>query len=260
MTSLSVFSPNRNVSKGALRTMLFLSALFIFLFWLASPLVFLPTMGETFKAFGELWHQGIAGELVSSLISNMEALGLASLISLVLAYTTVTAFGRMMVEFISKLRFLSMVGLSFFFTVLASNQHQLKLSLLVFSVTVFFVTSMADVVANVPKQQFDLARTLRMSDWHMIWEVVVLGQADQAFDCLRQNAAISWMMLPMFEGMTRSDGGIGAMLLNANKHFYLPAVMAIQISILLLGLGQDYMIGFIKNTLCPYSVLAKERK
>jgi NitT/TauT family transport system permease protein len=89
---------------------------------------------------------------------------------------------------------------------------------------------------------------------------VVLGQIDKAFDVLRQNAAIGWMMLTMIEGMTRGDGGVGAMLLNANKHFYLNAVMAIQITILLMGLGQDWLIGGGKRLFCPYADLAMERR
>ncbi len=97
--------------------------------------------------------------------------------------------------------------------------------------------------------------------WRTVWEVVVLGQIDKAFDVLRQNAAIGWMMLTMIESMVRSEGGIGAMLSTANKHFYLSAVFAIQITILLLGLFQDWMIGAAKNKLfCPYASLGSERK
>jgi NitT/TauT family transport system permease protein len=67
-------------------------------------------------------------------------------------------------------------------------------------------------------------------------------------------------MLTMIEGMSRSEGGIGAVLLNQNKHFHLSSVMAIQIVILVVGLGQDYAIGILKNIFCPYSSLTLERK
>jgi len=119
---------------------------------------------------------------------------------------------------------------------------------------------MADVLASIPKVQFDLARTLRMGEWRVVWEVIVLGQADKVFDVLRQNAAIGWMMLTMIEGMSRSEGGIGAVLLNQNKHFHLSSVMAIQILILSVGLGQDYIIGVLKNIFCPYANITLERK
>ena len=57
-----------------------------------------------------------------------------------------------------------------------------------------------------------------------------------------------------------SEGGVGAMLLNQNKHFHLSAVFAIQLTILLLGLGQDYFIGLLRNVFCPYATLQLERK
>jgi NitT/TauT family transport system permease protein len=136
----------------------------------------------------------------------------------------------------------------------------LKLSLLVFSVSVFFVTGMADVIESIPKEKFDLARTLRMGEWRVVWEVIVLGQVDKAFDVLRQNAAIGWMMLTMVEGIVRSEGGVGTILLDQNHHFRLAAVFAIQLTILLLGLMQDYGIGLTKNMLCPYAALTLERK
>jgi NitT/TauT family transport system permease protein len=68
------------------------------------------------------------------------------------------------------------------------------------------------------------------------------------------------MMLTMVEGISRAEGGIGAMLLNQNKHLHLDAVFAIQILILLVGIGMDYLIGVVKNIICPYASLSLERR
>ena len=94
----------------------------------------------------------------------------------------------------------------------------------------------------------------------MVWEVVILGTADRAFEVLRQNAAIGWMMLTMVEGISRAEGGIGAALLSQSKYFRLADVFAIQIVILLVGMGQDYAIGLIRNITCPYATLTLERR
>ena len=258
---LAAFTPNKTVSKSTIKIIIAVEATLFFLLWMFSPFALLPTMKEVWAAFAEQWSQGLPGELITSFYANIQAIGIACLISLGLAYGTVLEGFRPVVAVLSKLRFLSMIGLSFFFTVATSSQHQLKLSLLVFSISVFFVTGMADVIDSIPKEQYDLARTLRMGPWRTVWEVVVLGQIDKAFDVLRQNAAIGWMMLTMIESMVRSEGGIGAMLTTANKHFYLSAVFAIQITILLMGLFQDYMIALAKNKLfCPYASLASEHK
>lgn len=257
---LAAFTPNKSAKHTTIKMIIAVQVAVFFLIWAFSPFVFLPSIGDTWGAFVEQWNQGLPGELITSFISNLQAIAIASLISLGLAYGTVLGGFRPIVTFLSKLRFLSMVGLSFFFTVATKTQHELKISLLVFSISVFFVTGMADVIESIPKEQYDLARTLRMGPWRVVWEVVVLGQFDKAFDVLRQNAAIGWMMLTMIESMVRSEGGIGAMLTTANKHFYLNAVFAIQITILLLGLLQDFGLGYMKNLFCPYASLASERK
>jgi NitT/TauT family transport system permease protein len=141
---------------------------------------------------------------------------------------------------------------------MTTGGHELKLSLLTFSVTVFFVTSMEDVLKTIPKEIYDLARVLHMSRWRVVWEVVILGQFDKVFDVIRQNAAMSFMMLTMVEGIVRSEGGIGTVLLDQNHHFRLSAVFAIQITILVCGILQDITIGGIKKFFCPYAFLTVE--
>ena len=258
--AFELLAPNRVISRKMVRWLVGFQLLMLFSIWIFSPTVFLPKPGEVFHAFTEMWFEGLGSELITSFYLNLEAIALSTLLSLLLAYLTVIPFFRPFVALLSKLRFLSMVGLTFFFTLMATSGHELKLLLLVFSVSVFFVTGMAEVVASIPKEKFDLARTLRMGEWRVVYEVIVLGQADKAFEVLRQNAAMGWMMLTMVEGISRSEGGVGAMLLNQNKHFHLSAVFAIQLTILLLGLGQDYAIGLMRKIFCPYADLILERK
>ena len=258
--AIELLAPNRVISKKTIRWLVGFQLLMLLSIWFFSPTVFLPKPKEVFQALSEMWFAGLGGELITSFLLNLEAIAISAILSLLLAYLTVIPFFRPIVALLSKLRFLSMVGLTFFFTLMATTGHELKLFLLVFSVSVFFVTGMAEVVASIPKEKFDLARTLRMGEWRVVYEVIVLGQADKAFEVLRKNAAMGWMMLTMVEGISRSEGGVGAMLLNQNKHFHLSAVFAIQLTILLLGLGQDYAIGLLRNIFCPYADLTLERK
>jgi len=258
---LGAFSPNRVVSKTTIRIIVAFEVAVLLLVWATSSYVFLPKPMDVLRAFTDLWsHEGLGQELIISFMLNIQAIAWATLISLGLAYLTVVPSFRPIVLELSKGRCLSLGRLTFFFTLLFTSGHQLKVGLLVFGVTVFFVTSMIDVVAQVPKEKFDLARTLRMGEWRVVWEVIVLGRADAAFDALSQNAAMGWMMLTMVEGISRSEGGIGALLLNQNKHFHLEAVFAIQLSILVIGLFQDYMLGVAKKFICPYADLQLEQR
>ena len=256
-----VVVPNRIISKSAFHILILVQIVVFLVIWNASSFVFLPKPSEVLSAFVNLWSQeGLAQELMTSFTLNVEAILITSVISLLLAYATTINFFRPIVALVTKGRFLSLVGLTFFFTMMFNGSHELKLSLLVFGVMVFMITSMVDVVTEIPREKFDLARTLGMNEWQVVWEVIVLGKADVAFDVIRQNAAMSWMMITMVEGISRSEGGVGALLLNQNKHFNLAAVFAIQITILLLGLAQDYGIGLFKRIACPYAELAMEKR
>lgn len=257
---VETFTPNKTLLKSTAVILVYAQVLLFVLFWSFSSSIFLPTPKETLSAFSELWANGIGGELITSFNLNLEAIAYSTIISLILAYSTTIPFFRPLIGFISKLRFLSMIGLTFFFTLMSKSAHTLKLSLLVFSISVFFITSMADVLMSIPKVQFDLARTLRMGELRIVWEVVILGQMDKVFDVVRNNVAISWLMISFVEGIARSEGGIGAMLLNQSKQFHLSSILAIQIMILLIGLGQDYAISLLKELFCPYASLTLERK
>lgn len=258
---LAAFLPNQAVSGTTLRAIIFIQVIAAIGIWIASPFEVLPSPSEVWQAFVELWrHQGLADELWVSYRLVLHALLLTVGISILLSYLTVMAFFRPIAQAISKMRYLSLVGFSFVFTLMGAGGYYLKLYLMVFGMTVFFVTSMAAVVAAIPKEQFDHARTLRMSEWRVVWEVVVVGTADQAFEVMRQNAAIGWLMLTMVEGISRAEGGLGAMLLNTQKYFRMDAIYAIQIVILLVALFQDYIIGVIRKLCCPYADLTLERQ
>lgn len=254
------FTPNASLSRPTMHLLVAVQLVIFILIWINSPFLILPRPLEVSAAVRELWMQGVGQDLIQSFTLNLKAIGLTVLISLALSYLTVMPFFRPLANGIGKGRFLSLTGFTLIFTLMVGGGQPLKLALLVFGMTVFFVTSMASVVASIPKEDFDHARTLRMGEWRVVWEVVVLGTADKAFEVMRQNAAIGWMMLTMVEGISRAEGGIGAALLNQNKHFRIEHVFAIQVLILMVGVFQDYLIGVARKICCPYADLKLERK
>lgn len=257
----AIFSPNRVISRRVFIALAAVQGAALLVVWLTWPSGLLPTPAEVIASFGDLWtNEALAHELWSSFLLNLAALVVATLISLSLSYLSTLPIVRPIALFITKGRFLGLIGLTFVFTLLSSGSHSLKVMLLVFGVTVFMTTSMSAVVAAIPSEKLDHARTLRMSEWRIVWEVVIRGTFADAIEALRQNAAIGWMMLTMVEGIARSEGGVGALLLNQNKHFHLSAVFAIQITILVVGLVQDYGIGVFKRVACPYAFLRIEHR
>jgi len=256
-----ILLPNRTVSPTVMKILILVQAGVALAIWWSSPFKVLPRPDEVLRALGDLWRvHGLGWEIITSVGLNVQAIGWTLLISLLLSYLTVIPFFRPIAAAVSKGRFLGLIGLTLIFTLMIGGGQPLKLSLLVFGMSVFFVTSMAAVIQDLPKEAFDHARSLGMSEWRVVWEVVILGTADDAFEVLRQNAAIGWMMLTMVEGISRAEGGMGAMLLNQNKHFHLAEVFAIQLLILTIGILQDYGIGALRKLLCPYADLLLERR
>ena len=136
----------------------------------------------------------------------------------------------------------------------------LRVAILSFGMFVFMVTALLADLAATSRDPIDHCRTLGMRHWRITGEVVVLGKADVILDLMRQNAAVGWTLLTLVEGLTRSAGGIGAMLLNQNRYFLLAGVFAIQATILAVGLAQDALLSLLKDTVCPWSTLGKETK
>lgn len=258
---LDAFRPNRLLSSKAWSLILGVQLGALLLAWTLGGAFLVPSPLGVARAFVTLARdEGLLYELGVSLRVNAEALVISTALSVGLAYLTVMPFMRSIVGLLSKARFFGMSGFVVIFTMAFGGGHALKVSLLVFAMTVFMVTTMASVVAQIPRDKFDHARSLRMGDWRIVWEVVVLGEADQAFEALRQNAAIGWMMLTVVEGLVRSEGGIGALMLNQSKYMQLDAVFAAQLTVLTVGVGQDLFLTWLKDRVCPHASLSLERR
>ncbi len=259
MRLLKLFvTPNARLTYGGGVMLVGSQIAFAFVLWLILASALLPTPSEVISSLGSLIvEQDLLRELWVSLSLCLQAMGIAIALSLLIAYATVLPFFRPLGFMVSKLRFLTLVGLSFVFVLLTHSGHSLKVSLLVAGITVFMVTGMLSILDSVTKVELNHARTLRMNEWQVVWEVIVLGKLDSVLDLIRQNFAIAWTLLTLVEGISRSEGGIGTMLLNQNKHFHLDAVFAIQGLILLVGVSLDYLFGLLKTFICPYSSLSK---
>ena len=255
----NVFKPNKSASGTTFITLCITWVVGVLTFWHLTAGDVLPKPMSVFLAFGDLFHGDFIHEMITSTTLAMEAVLIAFVVSMAISYLTVMPFFQPIGEFFTKLRYLSLVGLQFVFMLMASGGHSLKIWLLVFSVSVFFVTSMLEEL-KVPRNEMNHARTLGMSEWRIVYEVKLLGRFDRAYEVLRQNFAMAWMMLTMVEVVSRAEGGIGIMLTNQNKHFQMDQVFAIQISILLIGILIDYFFGVTKGFFCPYACLTQDVK
>lgn len=235
---------------------LFWVVVWLFLWVTFRPAIF-PSPVDVVRSLPDLWfEQGLGQELFASLRVNLEALLLSSAIALPLAYLSKTPVVQPLAMGFSKLRFLSPAVFFLLLLFIAPSGHWLKLLMLTSGMAGFLLTGMLDVVATIPSEKLDDARTLRMSEWQVTWYVVVRGTVAPLLDQLRGNAAMGWGMLMMVEGIVRSEGGIGVLLVDLSKHMSFASVYGIALAVVAVGLAQDWALQQLKAWWCPYALMA----
>jgi NitT/TauT family transport system permease protein len=255
----AMFLPFKSINGNLMKILAVMQLIIFLAFWWLSPNKTIPSPIETIKAWNLLaLGSGLLPELFSSVKTIWIALGISSVISMLFMYASTANFFKPIANAASGLRFLGFAGLTYLFTIWTSGATELKLGLLVFGMTVFLVTSLLGENDTIRQNEIDYVRTLKIRGWRVTWEVVVLGRIDRVLDAIRQNAAMGWTLLSMVEGLTRSQGGIGAMLLNQDRHLVLSNIFAIQLTILTYGILQDIFLQYLKKILCPYAEVAKK--
>ena len=195
---------------------------------------------------------GFYEDLVASLITTSKAMLYSIIITVVIVYLSVIQLFKPIAEFVSKCRYLTLTGLIFVFTVLSKDTAELKMYLLIFGIVPFFVTSFYSVIHSAPIEERWKAYVNRLGRWGALYETVIVGKLDVLFEVMRQNFAISWMMITMVEGYAMSEGGIGTLLIKSNKYLDLGPVFAMLIVVLVLGLLFDYGLTLLRKMLFPY--------
>ncbi len=252
----NIFVPFGKISRQVLAIMVAGQLVLALLLWHFTSNGLIPQPLTVAKAFlGLLTTRLLLDNVLTSIMLTFEALFYSILITLLFCYLSVIPFFKTIALFIVKARYLTLTGLIFIFTLLTKDGSQLKLSLLMFGMVPFFVTSFLGVILNIDKQQYELCKTLGYNSWQTIYEVIIIGKADQVFEILRQNFAISWLMITLAEGYAMSEGGIGVLIIKYNKYADLTTVLALQFVIFLIGLGFDYLLGALRHWFFPYTKL-----
>lgn len=191
-------------------------------------------------------------DLAASLVTTSKSMIYSIILTIIIVYSSTMAIFSPLAEFVSKCRYLTLTGLVFVFTVISKNIGDVKMYLLIFGITPFFVTSFLSIVKSTPPQQIQKGYVNRLGRWGTLWEVIIIGKLDILFEVMRQNFAISWMMITMVEGYAMNEGGIGTLLIKSNKYLDLAPVFAMLVIILVLGLLFDVMLSKLRLFLFPY--------
>lgn len=252
----NLFVPFKKINRQTFLIIVAVQVIITVALWQTASHGLIPKPAKVGEAFVSLLTSSILMDnTLVSLGLTLKAMFYSIVITLFFSYLSVLPFFRSIALFLVKCRYLTLTGLIFIFTLLTQDGSQLKLSLLVFGIVPFFVTSFLSVIIHINKQEYDLCKTLGYNNWETLYEVIIVGKANQVFEILRQNFAIAWLMITLVEGLSMSEGGIGTLLIKYNKYNDLANVLALQAVIFIIGIGFDYLLGSLKKWLFPYTKL-----
>jgi ABC-type nitrate/sulfonate/bicarbonate transport system permease component len=212
-----------------------------------------PSPSQVWDGFQNLYKEGLVVHIGSSLALCFQSALISLIISCIIVYLSPLPFLKPLANFLSKLRYLPLTGITFYLVILANDARTMQVYVLVIFMSLYFITSLLAVLKDIPQEEIDHARSLKCSRWEVLWEVVVKGRLDYMLDVLRQNLAIIWMMLVTVESILVAAGGIGVLIKNSEKFMNHGRVFALQIVILLVGLTLDWLLNIIRKSLFKYS-------
>jgi ABC-type nitrate/sulfonate/bicarbonate transport system permease component len=239
-------------------------SLFIKLFWFLLIVLYwfaitsgtkklFPSPDQVWHGFVALYNEGLVVHVASSLALCLQATVFSIVFSLLIAYAYPVPFLQPLAKTMSRLRYLPLTGITFYLTMLVTNARTMQVWVLVIFMSLYFITSLLAVIKDVSQEEIDHARSLKCSRWEILWEVIIKGRFDYVIDVLRQNLAITWMMLVTVESILIAAGGLGVLIKNSDKFMNHGRIMALQIVILLVGLGIDIGLNTIRKSVFRYS-------
>ena len=256
------------LEKTPFRTVLLLSILQAFLFLVfaqlnSNELIPKPS-GVLSSALDTISAPSFLDNFVSTLWLILKSMTICIIASLFFVYLSLVPAFKGITVFVSKLRFLTYTGLIFVFTILVNNGGQIKMSLLLFGVIPYFVTTLLSYIYDPNdksfQKEYELCYTLKFNRWQTLYEVVIKGRLHLVLEVIRQNFAIAWMMITSVEGICMSEGGLGTMMLKSNKYMKMDEVFAVLLIILLVGILFDYIFDLLKVWLFPYTNTKRANK
>jgi ABC-type nitrate/sulfonate/bicarbonate transport system permease component len=253
---IKYLTPFENISKSKKTIILAVWIVFILILWYVTTMGekhLFPSPSQVLKGFSDLYSEGLVVHIFNSLKLCFLSIFLSIVLSMLFAYTWPIPLFKPIAEFVTKFRFLPFTGLSFYIAMIIHDARNMQIWIMVIFLTTFLTTSLIAVISSIPQEEFDHAKTLKCSRLEVLWQVIVLGRIDYVIDVIRQNLAITWMMLVTVESIVVASGGLGFLIKNSDKFMNHGRIIALQIIILLIGLGLDWFINFLRKSIFRYS-------
>lgn len=247
------FKPNRRISKPALSLLRLIWVVGFILVWVIFPIPFIARPTSLLPAFR---HLVFVDALFSALLDSLELYLKATLSSVLIAgtlvYATILQFFRPPVEFICKLRFLSMAGLNLFFIIFFGTGPLQKYVMMTWYLTVMMIKAFYDTKESIQPKYYDHASTIYRNQWMVAWVVIGRRSLVDFLIQVRANQAVGWTMLFISEAISPAGGGIGGLLTIKLHNPHIDEITVILIICIVAGLLIDFMLDRVIRVTCKH--------
>jgi NitT/TauT family transport system permease protein len=212
-----------------------------------------PTIAQVATGFVDLFNNGLIVHIGRSLMLCFQAISLSIVVSLLVVYISPIPVLAPLAKWISTFRFLPLVGITFYISLAISDARSMQVWVLIIFMSTYLVTSLMGVLADIKTEEYDHAMTLGCTRFESLIQVVILGRLDYVFDAVRQNLAIVWLMIVTVESILAAGGGIGFLIKNSDKFSNQGQLVALQLIILFIGVGLDFITNQTRKAVFRYS-------
>lgn len=258
----SLFTPNVAVSTKRSIQIIIVEFLLLLFVWNWNKSAHLPGPLDVVHAIPRLFTEyNFLDNLLTSFFLSLAAIFFSSIFALLISYLSQIPVGRPIAVLTTKFRFSAFSGFLFMFFLMFPSGFLFKCFSLAFAVVPWVVTGNLTEFNDIEKMRYTHLRTLGISEWKIMRELIVYGKFNTVLELIRQNYAMVWMMIATVEGVYISEGGIGASLEMFRKYLsHLPDIMAIQIIVVAMAIVTDFGMSKFIKMLTPWAYLKNERQ
>ena len=209
---------------------------------------FFPNLKQVLSAWFDLWNNGLFFHIVATLKLCSIATVIGIVFSCIISYMSTIPFFTPISLFFTKLRFNPIQGFTLFLAIMTSGGRNLQITLLVIFMSFYFINSLISIIKSIPEEDLIRCKTQKMNNWKVLWNVVILDRLDYLVEVIRQNLSMMFMMIVSVEAMDKTQGGLGALIIDTNRALNFPKIFALQLTILIIGISLDYALKKIFNS------------
>lgn len=247
--------PTRQANVTSLISVLFFLAIWSVLSYGGLvPKVILPSPTDVLKAFPILhWDHALVRNAIASFYRISMGFLLASIVAVPIgiAMGTFPSVKAALRPIVDPLRFLPIAALVGLFIVWFGIGNTMKIMLLFIGIVVYMVPLIVESVEDVDQVYLSTSYTLGASQWQVIRHVLIPAALPTIFEALRVMNAIGWTYIILAEAISGgtgssggilSAGGLGNLIIVAQKRSHTDQIFALIITILIIGVLTDLIL------------------